>query len=91
MGTTCGHVSLGCDLHHIHHHNTSVSGIPILQVSVGQKIFGLFDRNISEFNMRRINFGSHQHHPSNPTRNGETNIFKGTQDMKIFCSKEKMF
>ena len=56
-----------------------------------RKYFDGLTESILGFNMRRINSGSRQHRPSNPTKNGETNIFKGILAMKIFCSKEKMF
>ena len=43
-----------------------------------------------ESNMTLTISGSRHPPPSNPTKNGETNIFRGTPDMKIFCSKGKM-
>ena len=47
-------------------------------------------KNNLESNMTLTISGSRHPPPSNPTKNGETNIFRGTPDMKIFCSKGKM-
>ena len=63
---------------------------PCMQINSRFLLFILKCGNNLESNMTLTISGSRHPPPSNPTKNGETNIFRGTPDMKIFCSKGKM-